>query len=76
MKGAFEAFDVVVEFADVVLEPLDPTFLLSKALATFLLAVVNELRNVVGQSFVFHVVNVGEGRTDGGNDSGGEGSRM
>ena len=76
MKGAFKAFDVGVKLADVVLEPFDPALLLSKALATFFLAVTDKFRNVVGQPFVFHVVDVGEGRMDGGNDGGGEGSRM
>ena len=76
MKGALEAVDVGVKFADVVLEPFDPVLLLSKALATFFLAVVDKFCNVVGQPLVFHVVDIGKGRTDGGNDSGGEGSRM
>src|SRR5712675_3464181 len=76
LKGTLEAFDVVVELADVILKSLDPTLLLSKALATFFLAVADKLRNVVGQPLVFHVVDVGEGRTDGSNDSGGEGPCM
>ena len=76
LKGAFEAFDVGVKLADVVLEPFDPALLLSKALATFSLAVVDKFHNIVGQPLVFHVVDVGKGRTDGGNDSGGEGPRM
>jgi len=76
LKGALETFDVVVELADVILKSLDPTLLLSKALATFFLAVADKLRNVVGQPLVFHVVDVGKGGTDGSNDSGGEGPRM
>jgi len=76
LKGALETFNVGVEFANVVLEPLDPTFLLSKALAAFFFTVVDKLRNLVGQSLVLHVVDVGKGRADGGDDGGGEGSRM
>jgi len=76
LKGAFEAFDVVVKFTDVVLKPFDPSLLLSKALATLFLAVVDELRNIVGQSLIFHIVDVGKGGADGGDDGGGEGSRM
>jgi len=76
LKGAFEAFDVGVKFVDVVLKSFDPAFLLSKTLATFFLAIVDKFRNVVGQSFVFQVADVGKGRTDGGNDGGGEGLRM
>jgi len=76
LKSTFEALDMSVELADVVLESFDPTLLLSKALTTFFLAVVDEFRNIVGQPFVLHVVDVGEGGTDGGDDGGSEGSRM
>jgi len=76
LKGAFEALDVGIKFADMVLEPFDPALLLSKALATFSFAVADKFRNVVGQPLVLHVANVGKGSPDGSNDSGGEGSRM
>jgi len=45
LKSALEAFDVGVELADVILEALNPSLLLSKALTTFLLAVADKLRN-------------------------------
>jgi len=76
LKGALEAFDVSVQLANMVLKPFDPSFLLGKALTTLLLAVTDELRNVVSQSFVFHVVDIGESGADGSDDGGGEGSRM
>ena len=76
MKGAFEAFDVGIEFADVVLESLDPALLLGHASTTFLFLFANKVRNVVGQPFVLHVIDVGEGGADSGEDGGGEGSRM
>ena len=76
LKGALETFDVGIEFADVVLKPLDPTFLLGKTLAAFFFTVVDKFRNIVGQPLVFHVVDVGKGGADGGDDGGGEGSRM
>jgi len=76
LKSAFEAFDVGVKLADVVLEPLDPALLLTKALTTFFLAVADELRNIVGQPLIFHVIDVGEGGADGSDDGWGEGSRM
>jgi len=76
LKGALEAFDVGVEFADVVLESFDPAFLLDHALAALLLPLANKLRKVVGQPLVFHVIDVREGGADGGEDGGGEGSRM
>jgi len=76
LKGAFEAFDVGVELADVVLESLDPALLLGKTLTTFLLAVADKFRNIVGQPLVFHVVDIGESGADGSDDGGGEGSRM
>jgi len=67
---------VGVELADVVLQALDPTFLLGDALATFLFTVIDKFHNVVGQPFVLHVVDVREGGADGGDDGWGEGSRM
>src|SRR5712671_6159139 len=76
LKGALETFDVGVEFADVVLESLDPSLLLGHALTAFLFPLANKLRKVVGQPLVFHVIDVGEGGADGGEDGGGEGSRM
>jgi len=76
LKGAFEALNVGVKLADVVLEPLDPSLLLSNALATLFLAVIDKFRNVVSQPLVLPVVDVGKGGADGGDDSGGEGSRM
>jgi len=76
LEGAFEAFDVGVEFTDVVLKPFDPTLLLSKALTAFFLAVADKFRNVVGQPFVFHVIDVGESGADSGDDGRGEGSCM
>ena len=76
LESTFEAFDVSVELADVVLKPLDPTFLLSKALATFFFTVIDKFRNVVGQPLVLHVVDVGKGGADGSDDGGGEGSHM
>ena len=76
LEGAFEALDVGVELTDVVLKPFDPTLLLSKALTTFFLAVVDKFRNVVGQPLVFHVVDIGESGTNSGDDGRGEGSRM
>jgi len=76
LKSAFEALNVGVEFADVILESLDPAFLLGHVLAAFLFPLANKLRNIMGQPLVLHVVDVGEGGTDGGEDGGGEGSRM
>jgi len=76
LEGALETFDVSVELADVVLKSLDPTFLLGKTLAAFLLALVDKFRNVMSQPLVLHVVDVGEGRANGSDDGGGEGSRM
>jgi len=76
MKGAFEAFDVVIEFVDMVLKSFDPALLLGKTLVAFFLAVVDKFCNIVGQSLVLHVVDVGEGGADGSDDGGGEGSRM
>ena len=76
LKGAFETFDVGVELADVVLKSFDPALLLSNTLATFLLAIVDKFHNVMGQSFVLHVVDVGEGGMDGRDDRRGEGSRV
>jgi len=76
LKGALETFDVGIEFADVVLKSLDPALLLGKTLATFFFAIVDKLRNVMGQPFVLHIIDVGEGGADGSDDGGGEGSRM
>ena len=76
LEGAFEAFDVGVELTDVVLKSFDPTLLLSKTLATFFLAVADKFRNVVGQPLVLHVVDIGEGGADSGEDGRGEGSCM
>ena len=76
MKSAFEAFDMGVKLTDVVLKSLDPALLLDKTLTTFFFTIVDKLRNIVGQPFVLHVIDVGEGGADSGEDSGGEGSRM
>jgi len=76
LKGALETLDVGVQLADVVLKPLDPTLLLGKTLTTFFFAIADKLRKVVGQPFVLHIVDVGEGGMDGSDDGGGEGSRM
>jgi len=76
LKGAFETLDVGVEFVDVVLESLDPALLLAHALAALLLPLANKLRKVVGQPLVLHVIDIGEGGADSGEDSRGEGSRM
>jgi len=65
-----------VKLADVILKSFDPSFLLSKALTAFFLAVVDKFRNVMGQPLVFHVVDIGKCGADGSNDGGGEGSRM
>ena len=70
LEGALEAFDVGVEFTDMVLKPLDPSLLLGNTLVAFLLAIVDKLCNVVGQSFILHVVDVGEGGTDSSDDAG------
>jgi len=67
LKGALEAFDVGVEFMDVVLESLDPALLLGHALTAFFFPLANKLRKVMGQPFVLHVIDVGEGRADSGN---------
>jgi len=76
LKGALETLDVGVQLADVVLKPLDPALLLGKTLATFFFAVIDKFCNIVGQSLVLHVVDVGESGADGSDDGGGEGSRM
>ena len=76
LKSALETFDVGVELADVVLQSLDPMFLLGQTLATFFFAVADKFHNVVGQSLVLLVVDVGESGTDGSDDGRGEGSRM
>src|SRR5712672_1654037 len=65
--------NVGVEFAYVVLKPLDPPFLLGKTLADFLFTVVDKFCKVVGQSLVFHVVDIGESGADGSDDGRGEG---
>jgi len=72
----FEALDVGIEFADVVLEPLDPALLLGNALTTFPLAVVNKLCKVIGQLLVFLVASVGKGGADDADDGQGEGLHM
>jgi len=76
LKGTLETFDMGIELADMVLKSLDPALLLAKALATFLFTVVDKFCNVVGQPFVLHVVDIGKGGADGGDDGRGEGSRM
>jgi len=72
----FEAFDVGVEFADMVLKSLDPALLLGHTLMALLFPLANKLRKVIGQPFVLHVVDVGEGGADSGEDGGGEGLCM
>jgi len=76
LKGAFEAFDVGIEFADMILESLDPMLLLGHTLTALLFPLANKLRNIVGQPFVLHVIDVGEGGADSGEDGRGEGSHM
>jgi len=76
LKGALETFDVGVKLSDVVLEPFNPALLLGNTLSTFFFAIVDKFRNVVGQPFILHVVDVGEGGAHGSDDGGGEGSRM
>jgi len=76
LEGALETFDVGVKFMDVILESLDPVFLLSEALTTFFLAIVDKLCNIVGQPFILHVVDIGEGGMDSSDDGWGKGSRM
>jgi len=76
LKSALETFDVGIELTDVVLKPFDPAFLLGNTLATFLLAIVDKFRKFVGQPFILHVIDVGEGGADGSDDGGGEGLCM
>jgi len=67
---------VGVEFMDVILEPLDPALLLGNALATFLFTAIDQLREVISQSFILFVPRVGESGMDNSDDGWGEGSRM
>jgi len=48
--------------------------LLGKALMIFFFTFIDKLRNLVSQSFILQVTNIGEGRMDGSDDSRGEGS--
>src|SRR5712671_2474564 len=75
LKGALETH-VGIEFVDVVLKSLDPALLLGKTLTTFFLAIADKFRNIVGQPLVLHVIDIRESGADGGDDGGGEGSRM
>jgi len=76
LEGALGVFNVGVELADVILEPLDPALLLGNALATFLFMAIDQLREVISQSFILFVPHVGEGGTDDSNDGWGERSCM
>jgi len=76
LESAFEALDVGIELADVILQAFNPALLLGNALATLFLMTVNKLHEVISQSFILHVAGVGEGRMDDANDSQGERSCM
>jgi len=76
LKSAFEAVNVGIELTDVVLKPLNPALLLGKTLAAFFFVVADKFRNIVGQSLVLHVVDIGKSGADGSDDSGGKGSCM
>ena len=76
LEGVLGVFDVGIKFADMILEPLDPALLLGNALATFLFMAIDQLREVISQSFILFVPHVGEGGTDDSNDGWGERSCM
>jgi len=76
LEGALGIFDVGIELSDVVLEPLDPALLLGNTLATFFFTAVDQLREVISQSFILLVPRVGESGTDNSDDGWGKGSHM
>ena len=59
-----------------VLQSLNPVLLLGESLPAFFFVTVDELRDLVSQSFIFHVTGVREGRADGRDDSRPKGSCM
>jgi len=76
LEGTLGLLDVGIEFADVVLEPLNPALLLGNALTTFFFMAADQLHEVISQPLILLVTCVGEGGMDDSDDGWGEGSRM
>src|SRR5712671_5664938 len=68
--------DMGIQFLDMVLQPFNPVFLLGETLPTFFLAAIDEFCNLVSQSFILQVTDVGEGRADGRDDGRGKRSSV
>jgi len=76
LEGVLGIFDVGVELADVVLEPLNPALLLGNTLVTFLFVTIDQFYEVISQPLILFVPRVGEGGMDDSDDGWGEGLRM
>jgi len=72
LSSASGRLDVSIQLSDVVLQSFNPALLLGEVLPTFLLVTIDEFCNLVSQSLILHVTDVGEGRADGRDDSRGK----
>jgi len=76
LEGVLGFLNVGIEFADVILKPLNPALLLGNALTTFFFTAADQLHEVISQPLILFVTCVGEGGADNSNDGQGEGLRM
>ena len=75
-EGAFETFDVRVQLPDMILERLNPSFVLLDSLAQLVFPCVDEPGEIVGEPLVFFIPHVRERVANDTDDGWGKGSGM